>query len=64
MSREPDQLQIAAGGERGVGDCAQPCPMCGSLEPPVHVHGHSQCAVCKVNIYPCCGGAPLDGVAA
>jgi carbonic anhydrase len=38
--------------------------MCGSREPPVYVHGHSQCSACKVNIDPCCGGAPLDGLAA
>ncbi|MCX6392391.1 MAG: hypothetical protein NTX95_07860 [Actinobacteria bacterium] len=44
--------------------CAQPCPMCGSTAQPVYVHGHSQCATCKINIDPCCGGAPLDGLEA
>ena len=38
--------------------------MCGSTEQPVYVHGHSQCATCKINIDPCCGGAPLDGLEA
>lgn len=49
---------------RDLGACAQPCPMCGSTEQPVYVHGHSQCATCKINIDPCCGGAPLDGLEA
>jgi len=44
--------------------CVQPCPMCGSTEQPIYVHGHSQCATCKINIDPCCGGAPLDGLEA
>jgi hypothetical protein len=38
--------------------------MCGSREPPVYVHGHSQCSACKVNIDPCCGGAAFDVEAA
>jgi hypothetical protein len=38
--------------------------MCGSDEPPVWVHGHAQCAACKVNIDPCCGGAAFDVEAA
>jgi hypothetical protein len=38
--------------------------MCGSTAQPVYVHGHSQCASCKINIDPCCGGAPLDGLEA
>jgi hypothetical protein len=59
---------------RGVADddaaCDEPaacrprCPMCGSDEPPVWVHGHAQCAACKVNIDPCCGGAAFDVEAA
>ncbi|MBJ7333427.1 MAG: hypothetical protein JHD05_02245 [Thermoleophilia bacterium] len=40
--------------------CRQPCPICQSLEPPIDVHGHSQCATCKVNIDPCCGGAAFE----
>lgn len=52
------------GDARDLRACAQPCPMCGSVEPPVYVHGHSQCATCKINIDPCCGGAPLDGLEA
>lgn len=43
--------------------CAPRCPMCGSTAPTVYVHGHSQCADCRVNIDPCCGGAPLDETA-
>ena len=33
------------------------CPYCRSTLPPVWVHGHAQCAACKINIEPCCGGA-------
>ena len=57
MSDRPDEQQ------RGMVEAAtgrQPCPMCQSLEPPIDVHGHSQCATCKINIDPCCGGAAFD----
>jgi hypothetical protein len=35
------------------------CDWCGHWGPPVHVHGHTQCARCKTNIEPCCAGAPI-----
>jgi hypothetical protein len=33
------------------------CPNCGVMAPVVEVHGHMQCANCKMNISPCCEGA-------
>ena len=32
------------------------CPNCGQLENIVWVHGHGQCAHCKMNTAPCCDG--------
>ena len=34
----------------------QTCPWCNQSVQPIHVHGHSQCPVCKTNIDPCCSG--------
>ena len=34
------------------------CPYCGSQKPLIEVHGHKQCQDCKINVEPCCGGAP------
>ena len=33
------------------------CPACGRPEQIVWVHGHGQCAHCKMNVMPCCDGA-------
>lgn len=57
MSERPDEQQR---GPAQTFVCRQPCPMCQSLEPPIDVHGHSQCATCKINIDPCCGGAAFE----
>ena len=32
------------------------CPNCGQPENIVWVHGHGQCAHCKMNTAPCCDG--------
>lgn len=32
------------------------CPNCGLKSQVIWVHGHGQCAVCKVNIDECCRG--------
>lgn len=32
------------------------CPYCNCNLPFVYVHGHYQCAACKQNVMPCCGG--------
>ena len=32
------------------------CPNCGQPEQIVWVHGHGQCAYCKMNVMPCCDG--------
>lgn len=32
------------------------CPYCTHVGAPVEVHGHLQCAVCHINIEPCCSG--------
>mgnify|MGYP006978330688 CR=1 FL=1 len=36
------------------------CPACGAPEQIVWVHGHGQCAHCKMNVMPCCDGAVCD----
>lgn len=58
--------------EQGDGTIAQRlkdsmCPRCRTHLPPVDVHGHIQCASCKVVINDCCqgeqqsnGGWPVD----
>ena len=47
--------------------CKQPmlqprCPCCGRPETVIWVHGHGQCAHCKMNVMPCCDGAKEDQV--
>ena len=32
------------------------CAFCGAPEQIIWVHGHGQCAHCKVNAHPCCDG--------
>ena len=32
------------------------CVNCGQPENIIWVHGHGQCAHCKVNVQPCCSG--------
>ncbi len=32
------------------------CPRCHTVMPPVEVHGHVQCTVCKLIINECCQG--------
>ena len=32
------------------------CPSCGRSENIIWVHGHGQCAHCKINVMPCCDG--------
>jgi uncharacterized protein YbaR (Trm112 family) len=34
------------------------CPQCATLDLPVEVHGHLQCARCGYVLEPCCQGAP------
>ena len=58
----PDQ---AAGGGpssvEGEGAHVMPrCPACGAPEQLVWVHGHGQCAHCRMNVMPCCDGAVCD----
>lgn len=36
------------------------CPRCRTNLPPVEVHGHVQCAVCKLYINECCQGEQCD----
>ena len=36
------------------------CPACGQLENIVWVHGHGQCAYCKMNVMPCCDGETCE----
>ena len=36
------------------------CPACGAPEQLVWVHGHGQCAHCRMNVMPCCDGAVCD----
>ena len=36
------------------------CPNCGQPENIVWVHGHGQCAYCKMNTAPCCDGETCD----
>ena len=36
------------------------CPRCQSSIPPVEVHGHIQCATCKLGISECCQGETAD----
>ena len=36
------------------------CQNCGQLENIVWVHGHGQCAYCKMNTAPCCDGETCD----
>jgi len=33
------------------------CMICGSMEPPIHVHGHTQCGGCGSLQEGCCEGA-------
>ena len=32
------------------------CQFCGQPEQIIWVHGHGQCAHCKINAFPCCDG--------
>jgi len=53
------RLDVPPGPERRTRDLprvAPRCLWCGSDAAPVEVHGHVQCAACKVNVDPCCGG--------
>ena len=34
----------------------QICLWCNTMSIPIEVHGHYQCANCKINIDPCCSG--------
>lgn len=36
------------------------CPRCHTVMPPVNVHGHVQCSVCKLVISECCQGERAD----
>ena len=36
------------------------CLSCGQLENIIWVHGHGQCAHCKMNVMPCCDGETSD----
>ena len=36
------------------------CPACGKPEQLVWVHGHGQCAHCRMNVMPCCDGAVCE----
>ena len=36
------------------------CPRCHTALPPIEVHGHIQCAVCKLYINECCQGEQCD----
>ena len=36
------------------------CPRCHTAAPPVEVHGHYQCSVCKMVISDCCQGERND----
>ncbi len=36
------------------------CPRCHTVMPPVDVHGHVQCSVCKLVINECCQGEKAD----
>jgi len=36
------------------------CPACGQPEQLVWVHGHGQCAHCRMNVMPCCDGAVCE----
>ena len=36
------------------------CLNCGQPENIVWVHGHGQCAHCKMNVAPCCDGDTYD----
>ena len=51
------QKMLDAESERHV---LQRCVNCGEPENIVWVHGHGQCAHCKVNTVPCCGGEQCD----
>lgn len=37
------------------------CPRCDTSLQPVEVHGHVQCAVCKLYINECCQGETAEG---
>lgn len=37
------------------------CFNCGHVAPIIWVHGHGQCAHCKMNVAPCCDGATAEG---
>ena len=36
------------------------CPACGQPEQLVWVHGHGQCAHCRMNVMPCCDGTVCE----
>ena len=36
------------------------CPACGKPEQLVWVHGHGQCAHCRMNVMPCCDEAVCE----
>ena len=36
------------------------CSRCHAAAPPVEVHGHTQCSVCKMVIVDCCQGERAD----
>ena len=38
------------------------CPRCQSSIPPVEVHGHIQCATCKLVISECCQGETANEI--
>ena len=38
------------------------CPRCQSSIPPVEVHGHIQCATCKLIISECCQGETANEI--
>jgi len=44
--------------KQGIGQVVfQPrCPSCGRPEDIIWVHGHGQCAHCRMNVMPCCDG--------
>ena len=38
------------------------CPRCQSSIPPIEVHGHIQCATCKLVISECCQGETANEI--
>ena len=55
----PDQATAAS--ETKPKPILQPqCPSCGRPENIVWVHGHGQCAHCRMNVMPCCDGETCE----